>query len=145
MNPLAVMVGLLISTIVGVIGFEFMLPEIHGAQLQGFEGQIQSLTQAAGEYAEENGSYSGISCRAMVAKNLWPAGGCTPAGTVTTSGPGIGTLSIGPVSGSPSEYQVVAVTNGYYTPSDLSMVCARFAPWLDQPCSVSGTTITFIF
>lgn len=145
MNPLTVMVGLLISTILGVVGLEFMVPEIHGAQIQGFEGQIQSLTQAAGEYSEENGNFAGISCSAMVAKNLWPSGGCTSAGTVTISNPGVATLAIGPVSGSPSEYQISAATNGYFTPSDLSMVCARFAPWLAQPCSVSGTTITLTF
>ena len=154
MNLISIVIGLFIMGILTFYELRGDSATLKQANLTALEATIQSLQQASIQYANVNGSYSGLSCPSLQAYNLWNTNATSCAGNgITTrySGAGI-TVTPAPVNNN-ANFEIViggsGVIGGALTPDAYEMLWQHFESGTDtvNGCSsgYSGSSVILCY
>ena len=143
MSILQIAIGLMISGIIAaasIVGGESL---IHAAKVNSIKTAILAVSQKSIEYAQINGSYSGLSCPGLVGANLEPANGCN--GSEFTSVQSEGSLTVNQ-SGNAGYTISFSPTDQSLLQTDCSVpISGSLKPMLSSPptCSTNKWAFTF--
>ena len=152
MNLISIAVGLMIVGIISFYELRGGVSSIKQANVTAVETQIQTLRQAAIQYGEINGSYSGLSCIALQNANLLTGNGaCDPSNSLSLASPynNAGLLII-PAPCDNGAHFTISVSN-FFDPTTYSMMASKFVPGTSSTstgCSTSesnGTGLTLCY